>query len=311
MQENIKISSADNKHKLNVVTWKPEGEPKAIFQITHGMAEHITRYSEFAGILAARGFFVIGHDHIGHGESVNDESELGYIADKNPAEILVQDIRNVFVHAGELYPGIPHFIMGHSMGSYLLRKYLIRYSDDVSGVILMGTGMETASKTFASKAVVRMIAKRKGWHFRSEFVRKSSYGKYYKGFDTTGTDYKNSWLSRNEKSVEKYYADPLCGYTFTLNGYQALIDAVTDACDEEKMKRVRNDLPMLFVSGGNDPVGGLSAGVIRAVSAYKSSGHEDIILKLYNNSRHELINEPNKDEVFADIISWVEKKAKM
>ena len=311
MKKNVKVASADNIHELNVVIWEPEGEPKAIYQITHGMVEHILRYSEFAKDLVSHGFFVIGHDHLGHGDSVNDDSELGYISDSDPAKVLVEDIRNVFVYARELYPDIPHFIMGHSMGSYLLRKYLIKYSDDADGAIIMGTGMEPSSKLFASKTIVSTIAKFKGWHYVSEFVIKNSHGKYYRGFDTTGTDNKNSWLSKNEKSVERYRRDPKCGFPFTLNGYRALIDAIIDACDVEKMKKVRNDLPMLFVSGGNDPVGNLSAGVIRAVSSYKEAGCEDIILKLYSNDRHEVLNEPDREKVVADIIGWAEKKTEI
>jgi len=301
-----KFISSDCVHKIHTVKWLPDqGQIKGVLQITHGMTEFIKRYDTFAKFLNDRGFVVVGHDHLGHGESVDNENEWGYFADKNSLSIVVEDIKKLTNITKAEYDNLPFFILGHSMGSYLLRSYLTLYSDGLDGAIIMGTGTEAKIATAFGRTLASTVAKFKGWHHRSDQVAAISQGSAYKMFDCTGQDSSNSWLTKDSKIVEWYYSQPACTYLFTLNGYHTLFSAVEMACDRKKMNSINKKLPLLIVSGADDPVGNHGKGVQKAYEGYKKAGIEDVTIKLYDNDRHEILNETDKEVVMTDIEQWM------
>lgn len=303
--EHFKFASADREHKINAVMWKPEGNPVGIVQLVHGMLEYIERYDEFARYLNSLGFLVVGHDHLGHGGSVDDSTDLGYIADKKPDVILIKDIHHLRLMVEKHYPDVPYFMVGHSMGSYLTRRYIARYGDGIRGVVLMGTGDESGSVILPSLALLETIALFKGWRHRSRFITELSYIKPYKNFSLHGEDTKNSWLTRDEEEVKKYYADEKCTFGFTINGYKALLRTVYLDGKKKNIRKIPKDMAVLFASGDNDPVGRLGEGTTRAYEKFCRAGILEVRLKLYEGARHELLHETNRAEVMKDIGEWL------
>jgi alpha-beta hydrolase superfamily lysophospholipase len=301
--------SKDGKTKIHGRRWLPDdGVVYGVVQLVHGMQEYIDRYDEFAGFLTGHGLLVVGHDHLGHGSSVRDEKHLGYFCKKHPSDVLVDDMHQLTRITKNEYPNLPYVIFGHSMGSYLLRKYLSRYSGDVDGAILCGTGSVPDSTCLFGMAVCQVLAAFRGWHYRSEFVRKATFGKAYAMYDMDGTHPENSWISRNVESVKAYYADSLCSFRFTLNGYYGLFSTVRYDNQPRCLAGTRKDLPIYIISGSEDSVGDHGAGVKRVYRQYKKAGFENVTMKLYEGARHELINETNRAEVYADIWSWLHRE---
>ena len=310
-KENYTFTSKDDAGTtIHAVKWQPgEGEPVAVLIIAHGMQEYIERYEPFAEYMANKGFVVMGHDHIGHGDSVSGPSDWGIMHTKYAADTMVDDMFTNYELAVEQYPDIPHFILGHSMGSYLLRRFLIQKADRLdalSGAIIMGTGQENPKTVAMGKRIVALIAKFKGWDYRSKMVEGIMLnGGAYKQFDTTGKNPANSWLSKNRANVERYYKDPKCTYRFSLNGYQILLDCTDFDAVPENVKKMDRNIPIFFVSGSMDPVGNMGEGVKAAYESFKTAGIKDVRMKLYDNDRHEILNETDRENVFEDLYKWM------
>ena len=302
----ISFLSLDGKTTVHAVRWEPEdGQYRAVLQITHGMVEYIERYAVFAEYLTQNGFLVVGHDHIGHGHSVMDEEQLGYFAEKDPSGVLVADMHQLRRMIQQENPGLPYFMLGHSMGSFMLRKYLAVYGSGLAGAIIMGTGFVEAGKTGAGLILVRMLTRLEGGSSHSKAAQQLLYGPAYQGFDLTGKNAADSWLTRDTEMVKKYYADPRCTFTFTLNGYEGLLDAVRFSCKEENADKIPKTLPILLTSGGNDPVGDLEKGVRKVQQLYQKVGIQDLDCIIYEGARHEILNEVNRQQVFADLCAWL------
>lgn len=309
-EEQFGFLSKDGKTTIYAVKWIPEnGEYKAVLQITHGMVEYIGRYKAFAEYLNEQGFLVVGHDHLGHGASVTSEENWGYFADENPSDTLVEDMHQLRTLVQRENPGIPYFMMGHSMGSYMLRKYLCIHPEGVSGAVIMGTGCVPDGTMKLGLSICRFIAAFRGWHYRSTLLQKISYSKPYRKYDLYGKDYANSWLSKNTENVKAYYADPRCTFLFTVNGYRGLMEAVLFDNQKENIAKVPKELPLFLVSGQDDPVGDLGEGVKKVYRLYRDAGLKDITYKLYENDRHEILNEPDRETVYADIVAWLKVRA--
>lgn len=305
-EEQFGFASKDGKTTIHAVKWIPQsGAYKAILQITHGMVEYIGRYQPFAEYLNEQGFLVVGHDHLGHGASVVSEDDWGYFAKENPSDVLVEDMHRLRTIVQGENPGIPYFMLGHSMGSYMLRKYLCLHHEGVSGAVIMGTGCMPDGLMKLGLFLCKVIGTVRGWHFRSKFLQSISYSKPYKKFDLYGEDYANSWLSKNVENVKAYYADPRCTFLFTVNGYRGLMEAVLFDNQTEHIQKVPNDLPLFFVSGADDPVGDLGVGVKKVYAMYQAAGLTDLTYRLYENDRHEILNETDREAVYADIASWL------
>ncbi len=310
-QEEYTFNSADGHSLIHCRKWLPEENPIAVVQIVHGMVEYIERYDEFAQFLASKGYVVVGHDHIGHGHSVQNDDELGVMTGTHPSDIMVDDMYTHFSMTRKAYPFLKYYILGHSMGSYMLRKFLSvksAYLESLSGAIIMGTGQESASSCNAGLAVIKLLSLIKGQNYRSKFVQQMTYSASYKQYDCEGKDYGNSWISKNIENVEKYYHDPLCNYTFTLNAYKGLVEAVKYDGTMECVTKMRTGMPLLVVSGDADPVGNMGEGTKAAAAMFKKAGINDVTLKLYHGDRHEILNEMDRHQVYEDIYQWMEAR---
>ena len=288
VKREFSYASADGRTKIHGVEWKPEaGEPKAVLQIFHGMVEYIERYEEFASYLTENGLLVVGNDHLGHGGSIVNKDDYGYFAEKNGNGIVLRDLRTLHKRTAKRYPELPYYILGHSMGSFLLRQYLCRYGDELDGAIIMGTGSQPMAALRFGQNLCRLMA----------------FGGYNKHFRPARTT--RDWLTKDERIVDAYLADERCTFLFTLNGYYNLFHSIEEASKPENLQKMPMDLPVLFVSGAEDPVGNFGKGVEQVRKAFQAVGMEDVTWILYENDRHEILNETDRATVYKDLYAWL------
>ena len=283
----------------------PEGEVRAIVQLSHGMVEFIDRYKPLAEDLAGRGILVTGHDHLGHGGSIRTKDDYGYFAEPDGNRAVLDDLHAMTTLTKQLYPGVPYFLLGHSMGSFYARQYLCEYGAELDGAILMGTGYQPKALVTLARTVCRVLAVFFGWQHRSKLVRDLSFLGYNKGLEGRTP---HDWLNRDPTEVDKYRADERCMFTFTLNAYYSMFTGILRLYDPDFLNRMPKDLPLLFLAGDADPVGEQSKGVQRAIDSLKAVGVQNITQKFYPGARHELLVEINRQEVFADIGSWLDQQ---
>ena len=300
MRQELYSPSVDGVHQLHTIYWVPEGDVKAVLQIVHGMAEHMERYDEFARFLCRRGVAVVGHDHLGHGLTAKDEEELGWFGWPDGNEYLIGDIHRTREKSQFRFPGVPYFILGPSMGSFLMRQYLALHGDGLTGAVIMGTSYLPDLLLKASEKLCLWMGKRKGWRYRSPFID----GFLIRGFEKKmGIE----WLSKNDERNRQYQEDPLCGFAFTLNGFYHFFRTVRRANGLEAAGRMPKDVPILFTSGGEDPVGSSGRGVKAVFRRYQKQGAKAGI-KLYPGMRHEILNEVDRMQVYEDIYNWMNKE---
>ena len=300
-----KIASKDSKNNLNVIIWETEKEPIGVLQIVHGMAEYIDRYDNFAKYMTEHGFNVIGHDHLGHGYSVSDERDYGFFAEENGDKIIIEDMHSVTQYAREKWEELPNFILGHSMGSFCLRQYLTKYSNDVFGAIIMGTGWIPSAAALLGKTIATNTCKSKGSHTINPLLIKLTLEPYNKPFAPARTNC--DWLSRDEKQVDLYVNDKLCGFDFTAGAYKDFFTVLEKIAKNRQLIGMRKSLPILITSGSIDPVGGKKA-CEKLNAQYKRCGINDVTLKLWENDRHEILNELDKSDVYDYICTWLKSK---
>lgn len=301
-KEEFTYLSADGKTKIHAETWIPDGEIRAVLQIAHGMAEYIDRYGEFALAMNEKGILVTGNDHLGHGQSVSDPPIYGYFAAAEGNRKVLADMKELHRLTSEKYPGLPYFLLGHSMGSFLCRQYIAENGKKLSGAVIMGTGSQPGMLTAAGKLICRLIAAFRGREYRSRFVDSMAFGSYNGKFgEKGGTD----WLNSRKECVAAYNADPLCGFMFTLSAYYDMFDSIHRLADDSYVKGTPADLPVLLVSGSDDPVGGFGKAPAEVLEKLKSIGVRDVQLILYPGDRHEILNEKDRDTVYADIAGWI------
>lgn len=300
-----KIASTDSKNDLNVIIWETEKEPIGVLQIVHGMAEYIDRYDNFAKYMTEHGFNVIGHDHLGHGFSVSDERDYGFFAEENGDKIIIEDMHSVTQYAREKWEELPNFILGHSMGSFCLRQYLTKYSNDIFGAIIMGTGWIPSAAALLGKTIATNTCKSKGSHTVNPLLIKLTLEPYNKPFAPARTNC--DWLSRDEKQVDLYVNDKLCGFDFTAGAYKDFFTILEKIAKNRQLIGMRKSLPILITSGSVDPVGGKKA-CEKLNAQYKRCGIDDVTLKLWENDRHEILNELDKSDVYDYIYNWLKSK---
>lgn len=298
------MNSTNGKNKLHCILWHPMNNVRAIVQISHGMSEYVDRYDRLATFLARQGILVIGNDHLGHGETAKDMDELGYFPTKDLSKTVVDDLYKVTKTIRAKHPGVPFFLLGHSMGSFMARRYLMTYGSRVDGVILMGTGSQPPAVLKAAKAAAAGLSLVKGEKHRSKMMLELAFGTYNKRIQPVRTEY--DWLSRDTASVDAYVEDPYCGFMFTLNGYRVLFDAISFIQDGKNIRRLPPEVPVFFVSGDDDPVGHYGEDVKALCQLYKEAGMKHVDMKLYPGDRHELLNELDYEQVQADILSFIE-----
>ncbi|MBR3771175.1 MAG: alpha/beta fold hydrolase [Clostridium sp.] len=300
------ISSSNGSNQLHCVEWKPEGEPRAVVQISHGMVEYVERYDRFARFLNEAGIVVVGNDHLGHGLSVNNEEEFGYFGENEPSKTVVDDLYQVTLKMKKKYEGIPYFVMGHSMGSFMIRRYIMTYGSLVDGVVIMGTGSTPVPVLLGAKSFISIVRRLKGNTYRSALCDRLCFGNYNKRIHPVRTE--KDWLTKDEQIVDQYLNTPMCTFLFTTNGYHTLFSTISFIQKKENIDKIPKDLPVYLISGEDDPVGNYGRGVKKVYEIYKHKNIQDIELKLYKGDRHELVNETDYEVVYQDILSWIEKR---
>ncbi len=297
------LPSSDGTHQLRCMEWIPDGTIKVVLQITHGMVEHIERYREFCVWMAERGIAVIGHDHLGHGKSVSNREEFGYFGSKDGMTYVVKDIRRVTVYCKKKYPDHKLILLGHSMGSFLARKYLSVYKDGPDGFILMGTGAPSEALVSAGSLLAGVMRKLKGEMYRSPLLYKLSLGNYNAKFKPVKTPY--DWLTRDESLSKDFGEDEACQFIFTTAAYQDFFRLILGVSKAEIAGHARTDAPILIISGDNDPVGDGGKGVRKVYERLHKAGIDRLEMVLYEGARHEILHEINRREVFEDLYEWV------
>lgn len=295
--------------QIHAIQWIPEKPIKGILQISHGMVEYIERYEEFAQYLNEYGFLVVGNDHLGHGNSVNSKEEYGHFWEKNGSDILVSDIHQLRTIMQEQYPDVPYFILGHSMGSFLLRKYLTKYEAGLAGAIIMGTGYQPTVVLKTGKALVSAGALLKGWETPAKKIDRLIFqGGKRKKKENVEIDYSNSWLSKDTELVRKYKEDDRSHFVFTFNGYYCLFDTIEYLNNKKNLEGMDPDVPILIVSGSEDKVGANGHGVRYVYHTLKKLPIHDVRMKIFDGDRHEVLNETDRNKVYYAIRMWLQRK---
>ena len=301
----ITVTAADGV-PLAVRQWLPDrgDTPKGIVQIVHGMAEHSQRYADFASHLVEAGYAVYANDHRGHGASAASVEEAGHFADHDGWVKAVQDLTLVTQLARADFPGVPAVLFGHSMGSILARAYAIRFGADIDGLVLSAVGGDPGVLAKVLLLVAKAEGRIRGGRARSTLLDTVTFGRYNNAFKPNRTKF--DWLSRDEEQVDKYIADPWCGYISTTTFFADLSRVVSFVNNRDNIARVPTTLPIYLFSGALDPVGDNTKGVRAVVEQYRRAGVTDVTYHFYPEARHETLNETNRLEVFADVERWLD-----
>ncbi|MGX4763201.1 alpha/beta fold hydrolase [Holzapfeliella sp. JNUCC 72] len=297
--------SADEQTGVHLVYWLPNRKPRATIQIVHGMAEYVERYQDFAQYLTQLGYAVIGHDHLGHGQSVDEVNpNYGYFAAHQSSQVVIEDINQVTDWVADYFEDIPHIILGHSMGSFAVRQYLQNQENnsDIAGVILMGTGKRPAALPLARglSSILNQLAPKKV----NPLLNRIVFGSYSRHFEEPGNF---NWLSQNQANVNAYEKDKLMGFTFTNNGFYTLFKLIAQATKVHWANHLDPKVAYLVISGSDDPVGDYGKGPKKVYQELKSAGLPDVQLELIPGLRHELLFENEKKTIYEVIESWIQK----
>ena len=294
------VSSARGR-EIVYTRWVGNGKPPAfILLIAHGMAEYVGRYDAFARFMAQNGGAVYGNDHLGHGATAGNPDLAGHL-EKGWRRDMVEDMRALGRLARREFPGLPVILLGHSMGSFVARVFCGRYPDEIDGAIIMGTGGSNPASG-AGIALVNLLSIFKGGRHRSALIDRIAFGGYNRTF--AGPKTKFDWLNTDEAGVQAYLDDPYCGYLMTLSGYRELFKLLNEATQKRWVRGIRADLPILIVSGADDPVGNFGVGVRQTFEDLHGAGMTHLTIILYDGMRHEILNEPDRQMVYDDILKW-------
>ena len=288
--------------KIRASVWKPASHPRAIVQIVHGIAEHMGRYEHFAAWLNSQGILVVGEDHMGHGKSVGEKGRLGYF--NGGWSAAVEDTYTFLKQTMEDYPGVPFILFGHSMGSFMVRTILAKYPEcGISGCVICGTAWQSAALLKAALPICNTLCKNGGDIKPSEPLKKLMFGGYNKRVERVRTP--NDWLTRDNRIVDAYNADPKCGFTATAGLYRDMLTGISFVQQTANLEAMDKELPILFIAGKEDPVGAYGQGVQQAADAFQKAGMKRVSLKLYPMCRHEILNEINREDVYRDVLTWI------
>lgn len=299
-----KITSSDNTHYLHHTFFEPAAsEVKATLLIVHGMAEHSGRYADFAQFLADHGIAVVTYDQLGHGQTVKSADELGFFGHKHPVQSLLKDVIIMADTIKTRHPNVPHFVMGHSMGSFIVRTVLKHHAQAFTGAILMGTADDNllAKILIPLNKLLAKAAPTKPNAILVHIINKLLNNKLNDRISSS----EFAWLSEDPAVIKAYEADPLAGFNFTNNGFLTLFVLMKAGLHKGWAKTIANDFPMLFISGENDPIGDMGRGIRNVVERLKNQGFSHVEARLYPNMRHEPLHEQNHNVVYRDILNWI------
>ncbi len=305
MKEEFKVLSSDGIHTLSGVVYLPKDEARGFFHVVHGMTEHIGRYDKFMQDMASEGFICFGYDHLGHGHTANDKSELGYIAKKDGYEFLCKDVK-VFSDAVTAKYGegknLPYYLMGHSMGSFITRLAVEKYVKP-DKYICMGTSGKNAAAG-AGLALIGLVKSVRGERYVSKFVYNLVFAAYNKRFGGAKPNDPSLWLTNDYEQRKKHYDDELCDFKFTVSAMGDLIHLMKNSNRSAWFKNLRKDMPILIVSGKDDPVGNYGKGIEQVYRDLEKAGC-DVSFILYYGARHEILNDFTYEQVKTDILKFL------
>ena len=306
MSNTEQITSSDNTHYLHHTFFEPSNSDTAInatLLIVHGMAEHSGRYAEFAQFLADHGVAVATYDQLGHGKTVKSAKDLGFFGHEHPVQSLLKDVIVMADSLKARHPTVPHFVMGHSMGSFIVRNVLKHHARNFSGAILMGTA-DTNPLTKILLPVNKLLTKvapKKPNTLIANTMNKVLNSKLNNRISSSPF----AWLSEDATAVEAYEADPLNGFAFTNNGFLTLFTLMEAGLKKDWAATIARDFPMLLVSGENDPIGDMGRGIRKIANRLDKQHFDHVSVQLYPHMRHEPLHEQNKEQVYQDILDWI------
>ncbi|MBS7007187.1 alpha/beta hydrolase [Anaerostipes sp.] len=302
MRRELFLKSDADGHRLHVLLLAPETKPKAVVQICHGMSEHKERYLKFMKYLLSFGYAAVIHDHRGHGKSIERKDDLGYFYD-TAGKAVVEDAHQVTKWAKEQFPDVPLHLFGHSMGSLVVRCYLKKYDEELASLTVCGSPSRNAlakPAVWMAQTACRINGERK----KGVFFQKLAFGTFQKILKEDESE--NGWISYDRKNVKKYDDDPLDGFVFTNNGFLNLFHLMDETYSKKGWCMGNPDLPILFIAGQDDPCIVSEKEFWKAVSFLKHMGYKNIRGKLYKGCRHEILNEKCSEEVFKEILAFIE-----
>lgn len=291
--------------ELFVYCWLPMEQPKAVVQIAHGLAEHAGRYARLAGALASAGYAVYANDHRGHGRTVKSADDLGFFAERDGWRKCVDDLWQLNRHIAASHPALPIVLLGHSMGSTLAEQFMGDHGAELAGVVLSGANGKPSFLAKIGGAITRAERARLGARGKSKLVQSLTFDAFNKKFAPTRTAF--DWLSRDPAEVDKYVADPLCGFPATVQLWLDLLEGWAAVSGAAHRSHVPKQLPVYLIAGERDPVSGNTRQLEPWIADYRAAGFVNLIHKFYPEARHELFNETNRDEVTSDLIGWLDQ----
>jgi len=290
--------------KIHASRWIPQGQIKAVVQIVHGIAEYAQRYDDLASYLNEQGILVVAEDHMGHGKSICEATPLGCF--NGGWHTAVKDTYRLLKNTMEEFPGVPYILFGHSMGSFMARTILARHPNSgIAGAIICGTAWMPDAIIGAGKAFATIICKKNGEQNPSDLLQKMMFGSYNKKVEHPRTPC--DWLTRDQKIVDAYVEDPLCGFVPSAGLVRDMMTGLQYIQDPKNLEAMKKDLPVYFIAGGDDPVGGYGTGVQKCAEEFRKNGMTCVDVKLYPLCRHEIHNEINREEVYSDVANWIKK----
>lgn len=285
---------------------QPDGEPKGHIHLLHGMAEHIGRYEDFARFLAGQGYIVSGHDHRGHGKTAELNGVKGHFADEGGFDRAVQDAYEAISYVRTQHPSPRFLLFGHSMGSFVARRYVQLYGDEVDLALFSGTGGDPGASRLAGQITAYLHGKKNGFDQPDHFLNKLIFGGFNKSVREPKTPF--DWLSTDTEAVEKYLVDPSCGFVPTTRFFADLFEGLGKIHAVDDINKIPKELPILLFSGSEDPVGDNGKGVWNVARQYDKAGIEDVTVMLFEGGRHEMLHEKNRQHVFESVYDWMDKK---
>jgi alpha-beta hydrolase superfamily lysophospholipase len=285
--------------------WLPIEKPKAVVQIAHGLAEHAGRYARLADVLTSAGYAVYANDHRGHGRTAKSADDLGFFAERDGWRKCVDDLWRLNRHVAATHPGLQIVLLGHSMGSTLAEQFMGDHGDALASVVLSGANGKPTFLAKVGSAIAWAERLRMGARGRSKLVQSLTFDAFNKNFAPARTAF--DWLSRDPAEVDKYVADPLCGFAATVQLWIDLLDGWAAVSSAAHRNRVRKTLPVYLIAGRRDPVSGSTRQLEPWMAEYRAAGMVNLTHKFYPDARHELFNETNRDEVTGNLVGWLDQ----